>query len=138
MAHEPIWLFDGHCVLCSRAVAYALAHEREGTRMWFVEIGSRQGRAFARQYGVDPDDPHSFVFLERGTPHVASDGVIALARHLRGPAGWIAPLGRVMPKRWRDRLYHWVARNRYRLWGRNNECLVPAPQDRDRFVLGQD
>jgi predicted DCC family thiol-disulfide oxidoreductase YuxK len=130
---RPIWLFDGICVLCSNAVAFTLKHERT-PEIRFVAIQSEEGRALARNHGIDPDDPESFLFIEDGMALAKSDGVIALARHFRRPFSGLAVL-RILPRPIRDWLYDRLARNRYRIFGKKERCLVPTPETRLRFVL---
>ena len=60
----PIYLFDGHCVLCSRAVRYVLRHEKSPD-IRFVAIQSGEGRTLAVKNDVDPDVPHTFLFVIR-------------------------------------------------------------------------
>jgi predicted DCC family thiol-disulfide oxidoreductase YuxK len=134
---QATWLFDGVCVLCSRAVRYTLVHERTTSTIRFVAIQSAEGRALARAHGIDPDQPDSFLFIENGKALAKSDGVIALSQHLKGPVHFIA-LGRILPKRLRDWLYDRVARNRYRLFGRSQSCMQPDAAMRSRFVLPEE
>lgn len=129
----PIWLYDGVCVLCSGAVQYTLRHEREPA-IRFVAIQSREGRALAQAHGIDPDDPESFLFIEGGKALAKSDGVLALMRHLRGPARLLL-VGAVLPRAIRDWLYDHVARNRYRWFGQKTACERPDPAQRHRFTL---
>ena len=129
----PIWLYDGVCVLCSGAVQYTLRHEREPA-IRFVAIQSREGRALAQAHGIDPDDPESFLFIEDGKALAKSDGVLALLRHLRGPARLLR-IGAVLPQAMRDWLYDRVARNRYRWFGQKTACERPDPAQRHRFTL---
>ncbi len=129
----PVWLFDGVCVLCSGAVHYTLRHEKHPD-IRFIAIQSEEGRAIAREHGVDPDDPETFLFVEKGRALPKSDGVIALAAHLGGPARFLR-IGRFLPRVARDFLYDLIARNRYRLFGRRETCLIPDPETRHRFVL---
>lgn len=133
MQSDPIWLFDGVCVLCSRGVRYTLRHEK-APRIRFVAIQSDAGRALASKYGIDPDDPASFLFIEGGRALEKSDAAIALSRHLNGPAR-IVPLLRFVPRGLRDALYDLVARNRYKIFGRTETCMTPTPEVRERFVL---
>lgn len=129
----PVWLFDGVCVLCSNGVRYVLKHERHHD-MRFVAIQSDKGRALARQHGIDPDEPDSFLFIDDGKALAKSDGVLALLRHISGPAQLLR-VGAILPKPVRDWLYDRVARNRYRFFGKYNSCMIPDAQARQRFVL---
>lgn len=126
-------LFDGHCGFCDASVRFYLDHERDD-RCRFVAIQSEAGRRFAREHGLDPDEPSTFLFIDGGAAHERSTGVIAMAGHLRWP--WrLLGLWRFVPKAWRDRQYDWVARNRYRIAGRKEACRLPSPATRARFVL---
>jgi predicted DCC family thiol-disulfide oxidoreductase YuxK len=131
-----IWLFDGVCMLCSGAVRYTLRREKAPT-IRFVAIQSAEGRALASRHGIDPDEPMSFLFIENGQALAKSDGVLALARHLSGPAR-LAFIGRLAPRFVRDWLYDRIARNRYKLFGRSETCLRPDASLRDRFALPEE
>ena len=128
-----IWLFDGLCGFCSWSVRFLLANERRPSSR-FVAIQSRQGRDIAIQFGIDPDEPSTFLFIENGRAHQKSDALIALTGHLRWPwraLRWI----RIVPRSLRDRLYELLARNRFRILGRKKVCDIPPPEMRARFVL---
>jgi predicted DCC family thiol-disulfide oxidoreductase YuxK len=133
MSDQPIFLFDGVCVFCSRSVRFVVRFEREA-RIRFVAIQSAEGRALAAEHGVDADDPDTFLFIDEGTPYPKSDGVIALFRHLSRPWRWLSVLGAV-PRPIRDWMYGRVARNRYRIFGRTERCMMPTAALRARFVL---
>lgn len=132
-SEAPVWLFDGVCVLCSRSVAFLLLHERDHL-VRFVSIQSIEGQLLARRHGLDPSDPESFLFIDHNVALAASDGLYALAAHLKAPMRWLRLLV-VVPKPLRDWVYYRIARNRYRLFGKMETCLVPPPAQRDRFVM---
>jgi predicted DCC family thiol-disulfide oxidoreductase YuxK len=129
----PVWLFDGHCVLCSRGVQFLLKHERDHD-VRFVALTSDQGQDLARTNGLDPADPISFLFIEHGRALQASDAVLAMMRHIKG---WrmLSPVLALIPRFIRDAAYHWIARNRYRVFGRFDACIVPDAAQRHRFML---
>jgi predicted DCC family thiol-disulfide oxidoreductase YuxK len=128
----PIWLYDGDCALCLGVARYTLAHEIEPS-IRFVTIQSREGRKIAAAHGIDPDDPESFLFLENGRALAKSDGVFAIARHLHGLARLVL-LGRFLPRPLRDRLYDRVARNRYRIFRRQEISRARDDRVRDRLA----
>lgn len=133
MSDKAIWLFDGLCAFCSWSVRFLLARERAPSTV-FVAIQSDLGRSLATRHGVDPDMPSTFLFIDKGRALEKSDGVIALAEHLRWP--WRAlRWGWLVPKAWRDGLYDVLARNRYRIFGRHDRCEIPPPHIRARFIL---
>ncbi|MEM8974874.1 MAG: thiol-disulfide oxidoreductase DCC family protein [Pseudomonadota bacterium] len=126
-------LFDGVCGLCSWSVQFVLRRERKPT-ITFVAIQSELGRQIAIRHGVDPDIPSTFLFVENGCGYAKSDGIIAIARHLRWP--WRALRWyRFLPLKLRDRLYDLIAVNRYRIFGQLDKCMMPPEDVRIRFVL---
>ncbi len=133
MHKGPIWLFDDPCVLCSAAVRYVLKHER-GHEIRFVAIQSPAGRALALAHHVNPDAPDTFLFIENGVTFRRSAGVLALLRHTGGPAR-VLLLAKVLPRRLCDWFYDRVARNRYRIFGKRDVCVLPDPAVRHRFTL---
>jgi predicted DCC family thiol-disulfide oxidoreductase YuxK len=128
-----IWLFDGVCVLCSSAVRYTLSHEKAAS-IQFIAIQSKAGITLAEKYGVDPENPDSFLFIENGIALTKSDALLALAEHLKGIAR-LSPVARLIPRSWRDGLYDLLAQNRYKWFGRKNVCDVPDLANRHRFIL---
>lgn len=133
----PIYLFDGHCVLCSRGVQYALKYEKSPD-VQFVAIQSGRGRKLAVTHGVDPDEPHTALYIdEAGNAHEKSDAVIALTKTIGGP-GRVALLAKVLPRPVRDFLYDKVAGSRYSIFGKMDACYLPPPEMRARFTLPGD
>ena len=129
----PVWLFDSVCVLCENSVQFALRYEKSSS-IQFVSIQSEPGRIIAHQNDIDPDNPESFLFIENNQVFAKSDGVLALAKHLRYPARLLIA-GKFIPKILRDWVYDLIARNRYRIFGRHDHCIVPNPETRHRFIL---
>jgi predicted DCC family thiol-disulfide oxidoreductase YuxK len=133
VSDAPVFLFDGVCVFCSRSVQFVIRFERE-PRIRFVAIQSDEGRRIAQQHGVDADDPSTFLFIEDGLAKAKSDGVLAVIAHLSWPWRGFAVMG-LIPRGFRDWCYDRIARNRYRIFGRNERCLIPSASLRARFSL---
>jgi predicted DCC family thiol-disulfide oxidoreductase YuxK len=130
-------VFDGVCVLCNGWVRFLLRHDRR-KRYRFAAMQGEAGRALLARHGLDPDDPVSFLLIEydRGaTPRVSTD-TTAIRRVLAGLGGFwrLAHLAALLPTFVRDPLYRLIARNRYRLFGRHDACMVPSEEDRARFL----
>ena len=126
-------LFDAQCVLCSSTVQFVLAHER-GQAISFAGTGSQAGRALAERHGLSTADlDASFVLIEGDRALTRSAAALRLARELRAPWSWLRAL-RIVPRPIRDAAYSWVARHRYRIFGRRDACLLPPPGQRHRFV----
>ena len=130
---QPLYFFDGQCVLCSRFVAFCLKRDPEG-RLRFASAQSDLGKRVLVALGL-PDDTldRTILLLEDGRIYTRSTAALRALRHLKGPARWLRPLI-LVPKILRDPIYDFVARNRIRWFGRLDTCLVPSPQTRDRFI----
>jgi predicted DCC family thiol-disulfide oxidoreductase YuxK len=128
-----VWLYDGVCVLCSAAVRYVLSHERHPV-IHFVALQSYEGMRLAAIHGLDPHDPETFLFVEGGVVLMKSDAVIALSRHVNGPARLLR-LAAYLPRSWRDAIYDLIARHRYQIFGKYESCHVPPSETRHRFSL---
>jgi predicted DCC family thiol-disulfide oxidoreductase YuxK len=120
---EAIVLIDGVCVLCSRWYRFVTARDR-AHRFRFVAIQQPEGRDIAKRYGIDPDNPTTFILLDGGVAHIRSDAALRILGQLPGWR-WTALL-RAVPEGLRDRFYDMVARNRYRWFGRLEVCILPA------------
>jgi predicted DCC family thiol-disulfide oxidoreductase YuxK len=132
---DGLILFDGVCVLCSSWVKFIIPRDRQG-RFRFVAIQSDFGRALAQRFGIDPDMPQSNVVIRGGTAWFKGDSALHVLQDLRG-WGWTR-LFRIVPRALRNFAYDRVAKNRYRLFGKYESCLLPTPDVRGRFILTAD
>lgn len=78
--------------------------------------------------------PDSIIFLERGIFYTESDAVLHISRYLKQPWRAMGYLGYLMPRFLRNPLYRFIARNRYRWFGKQEACFVPTPALRARFM----
>lgn len=129
---HPIIVFDGHCALCSGWANFVLRFDRRA-RYRLLAAQSPLGRALYLHYGLDARDYTTNLLIEDGLAWFKSEGCIRMAQGLGFP--WsLAALLRILPLRLRDRLYEWVARNRFRIAGRREVCYAPAAAYRNRFL----
>lgn len=130
---DGLWLFDGVCNFCNGSVQAVLRLDRKGV-IRFTPIQSPHGRTLALAHGIDPETPESFLFLDHGRPLTKTAAIGALLRRLDPPWRWLAVVDR-LPRGPVDAAYDWIARNRYRLMGRKDQCMIPTPEQRARFIL---
>ena len=131
-APDGLILFDSDCVLCSAWVQFVIARDR-AARFRFVTAQSDYGQRLLADMGLTVDDPESNIYFEDGRAYLKSDTALMILRRLPWPWRW-ASAGLIVPKAVRDWFYDRVARNRYRLFGRRDQCLVPTPELRARFL----
>jgi predicted DCC family thiol-disulfide oxidoreductase YuxK len=127
-----IVVFDGVCVLCSGAVRYLLPRDRAG-RFRFAAMQTATGRRLLAEHGLDPADPVSFLLLEDGRTHTDSGAILRVLVLL---GGWwrLAAAFYAVPRPLRDAVYRFVARRRYRWFGRRERCFVPTADTAHRFL----
>ena len=130
-------VYDGVCGLCSRLLQFLLARDRRGA-FAFASLQSAMGRAVVERLGGDPTELTSFyVLADYRTGHSRLFARSKAALFVAGQLGWpwkAAVLARVLPSALLDCAYNVIARNRYRLFGRFEQCL-PTPRElRGRFV----
>jgi predicted DCC family thiol-disulfide oxidoreductase YuxK len=131
-AAPAIIVFDGVCHLCSGWVQFLLRRDRRG-RYRFASMQSDSGRALLRTHGLDPDTPVSMLLLEGERARTDSDAILAVVEGLGG--AWRAVrVFRLLPGVLRDPLYRWIARHRYRLFGRRSQCWLPDPAHAALFL----
>lgn len=132
MPDGPIILFDAECVLCSSNAQFVLRHDK-AARFRLASIQGAAGAALCREHGLDPDDPTSILVVDGARVRRDSDAVLAIYEGLGWP--WRAlSLFRLIPAFFRDPVYRWIARNRYRLFGKRATCWVASPEDQNRIL----
>jgi predicted DCC family thiol-disulfide oxidoreductase YuxK len=122
-AESVVVVFDGHCNLCSATVSFLLQHDRTGMLRF---------TSFQQQSGID--SPPETVYVIVGEMVLQeSEAALYLIRFL-GP--WWQPLRLfgLIPSVIRNPVYRWIARNRYRWFGRRSTCRLPEPHEIDRFI----
>lgn len=132
MNHLSIVLFDGVCNLCSRSVQFILRHDRK-KKFKFASLQGRTGQALLQQYEIAQNEPNSFVLLENNKVYTRSTAVLRMLKKLG--AGWsLLYIFIIIPSFIRDAVYNWVARNRYKWFGKRDSCMLPGPAWQDRFL----
>jgi predicted DCC family thiol-disulfide oxidoreductase YuxK len=128
---DDVILYDGVCVFCSRWVRFVATHDGE-RRFRFTAIQSPYGARLAQALSIDPDDPDTNAVVRGGVAYFKSDAALTVLSHLAG-FGWTRALF-VVPRWLRDGLYNLVAKNRYRIFGKYESCLVPDAAMRARVM----
>jgi len=129
---DCLTVMDATCGMCSKGALWIARYDR-AKAFRIVPLQSDLGHALLRHYGLDPDDPTSWLYLESGRPYFSADAVIRVAQRLGGRWRLLTAL-RIIPAALLHRLYLWVARNRYRISGRADLCNMPDPAVRARLL----
>jgi predicted DCC family thiol-disulfide oxidoreductase YuxK len=128
---DDVILYDGVCVFCSRWIRFVAERDAE-RRFRFTAIQSEYGRRLAQAFGIDPEDPDTNAVVHGSSAYFKSDAALTVLSQLPGWR-WVRVL-RAIPKALRDAVYNLVARNRYRIFGKYEECFVPDESFRARVI----
>ncbi|NNF04208.1 MAG: thiol-disulfide oxidoreductase DCC family protein [Rhodothermales bacterium] len=124
-------LFDGVCNLCNASVDRVIRNDQAAV-FRFASLQSQAARRLLEPHDVDPDRLESIVLIDNGI-HRESAAVLRIARRMDG--FWpLLGIFAVVPAFIRDPVYRWVARNRYRWFGKRDTCRIPTPEERARFL----
>ena len=131
-SEHPIVLFDGVCNLCDASVRFVIDRDRTG-RIRFAPLQSEAGQALLQRFGLLGADLDTMVLIEGDRIHTRSTATLRVARLLRRPWPLLAVF-LLVPRFLRDFVYRAIARRRYRWFGRTEQCRVPTPELRERFL----
>ena len=128
----PILLFDGHCNLCNASVQFIVKRNPAKT-IRFASLQSRAGRALLDKHNIDQNYIDSLVFIEEERVSVSSTAALRALSYL---SSWESHLKLliVLPRPLRDLVYRFVARYRYKWFGRREQCMLPTAELKERFL----
>lgn len=127
-----IVVFDAKCLLCSAWVQFLLRHDHAGS-IRFASMQGAQGRRLLSDAGLQIDGLQTLLVVD-GQHSWRHTAAILRVLHQLGWPWRLAWAGWLVPAPLRDMLYRWVARNRYRIWGRAQTCMLPPADAAQRFL----
>lgn len=129
---KAVILFDGVCNLCSGAVQFILRNDPKG-HFLFASLQSPAGQKLLERHDLPTDTISTIVLIEGGRAYTRSTAALRIARKLSG-AYPLAYAAIVIPAPLRNLGYAFVARNRYRWFGQTEQCMLPKPEYKQRFL----
>jgi predicted DCC family thiol-disulfide oxidoreductase YuxK len=129
---SPVILFDGVCNLCNQSVQFVIKHD-PSSRFRFAALQSKFGQEQLQKFNFDKDQLHSVVLISKGKAYDRSRAALEIARKLNGL--WpLLYMFVIVPPFIRNFFYDWISSNRYRWFGRTDECMLPTPELKARFI----
>ncbi|MGK0289991.1 MAG: putative DCC family thiol-disulfide oxidoreductase YuxK [bacterium] len=128
----PILIFDGVCHLCNRSVQFVLKRNSQ-KNIFFASLQSEIGKSLFEQYQIDAEKIDSLVVIHNKKVFIESDAVFYLCQFLDS----LWPLLRIfrwIPKWVRNSVYRWVATNRYRFFGKGEQCMFLNSDEKQQFL----
>ena len=123
MSEKPVVFFDGYCKLCSGWVRFLMKNNGE-EKFNFVALQSEEGQKTLKVLELSTDDLTTIIYRRNNTYYSHSSAVLEILHDLGGP--W-KPfyIFKLIPAFVRDYLYRSVSKSRYKIFGRNDSCLIP-------------
>ena len=132
MTDKKIILFDGVCNLCNNSVTFVIKRDRKD-KFRFAALQEDAGQRLVDKYGIDTTKTDSIILIENGKAYIKSTAALRIARHLGG----LYPLCyafMIVPNFIRNWVYDYVARNRYKWYGKKESCMIPTPELKEKFL----
>jgi predicted DCC family thiol-disulfide oxidoreductase YuxK len=130
--YPRIVLFDGVCNFCDTNVQRIMRNDADGNFV-FASLQSSIGQQLLIHFQLDQQALDSIVLIEGNKAFTMSSAILRIVRKMNWP--WkILYAGILLPRFLRDHLYNWVAKNRYRWYGKKDQCMIPTPEQRRRFI----
>lgn len=131
--NKKIILFDGVCNLCDTTIQKVIKADTKD-QFRFASLDSNIGKAILDHIGVDREKTDSMVLYVPGEAYyIKSEAAIKIATYLGGLYSLLQPLS-IFPKNLTDSIYNYVAKNRYKWYGKKESCMVPTPELREKFL----
>jgi predicted DCC family thiol-disulfide oxidoreductase YuxK len=131
--NKKIILYDGVCNLCNSAVQFIIKHDKKDA-FRFVSLQSKLGLEILAYIGIDSKNIDSIVLYEPGLAYYyKSDAILQIAKSLNA----LYSLGvffKIIPTGIRNHLYDYIARNRYKWYGKKESCMIPTPELKIKFL----
>jgi predicted DCC family thiol-disulfide oxidoreductase YuxK len=129
---DKIVLFDGVCNLCDNSVKFIIKRDKRGI-FKMASLQSEVGMQLQEKYGQDTSKINSVMLIENDKIYTKSTAALRIAKHLDGP--WkLFIVFMIIPAPIRDIVYDFIARNRYRWFGKHDACMIPDKSIKARFL----
>jgi len=129
---SSIVLIDGICNLCQGATKFIVRHDHCG-RFHFASLQSHTGQTLLAKGGLPTDVINTIVLFQNGNYYTKSTAALRISRHLKFPWPLVYALI-IIPRGIRDAIYQYIAKNRYRWFGKSDQCMLPSPELKGRFL----
>lgn len=131
-SNPKIILFDGVCNLCNSSVTFIIKKDSKN-KFKFAALQSEVGQELVDRFHIDTDKTDSIILIDEEKAYIKSTAALRIAKELNG--GWPLLYGfMILPNFLRNWVYDWVAKNRYRWFGKQESCMIPTPELKGKFL----
>ncbi len=131
--NKRLILFDGVCNLCNNSVQYVIKHDKQSKYM-FAPLQSNIAKNIIKTFNIDTSKTDSILlYSKKGGLKVKSSAALFIAKDLSFPVNMLA-IFLIVPAFIRNVIYDFIAKNRYRWYGKKESCMIPTPELKSRFL----
>jgi predicted DCC family thiol-disulfide oxidoreductase YuxK len=130
---HPVILFDGVCNLCNASVQFIIRHDKKQI-FRFAALQSAFGQSALKKFNLADKNIDSVILVENNSVQLKSDAALNIAKQLGGIYS-LFYVFIVVPKFIRNSVYDFIARNRYRWFGKQESCMIPTPELKKLFII---
>lgn len=131
--HKRVILFDGVCNLCNASVQFVIERDSK-KQFFFASLQSETGQSVLQKHGLPTTHFNTLLLIEDGILYTQSSAALKIARHLDGL--WKAMyVFIIIPSFIRNKVYDFIAANRYKWFGKQESCWLPTPELKQRFLV---
>lgn len=129
---DRLVIFDGVCNFCNASINFIISRDPHA-KFTFTTVQSEHGKALLNNLGINPLNPNTFVLIKNGDTYLKSSAALEICKELSKPWPLVSYL-RFVPVFIRDSVYTLIAKNRYRLMRKRDECMLPTKDIKARFI----
>ena len=131
--NKKIILFDGVCNLCDKSVQFIIKHDKKDV-FRFVALQSDLGKKIIKHIGIDTTKTDSIILYQPGMAYFyKAEAALKITKELGG-IYIVLSLFSVLPNSLSNLVYDWIAKNRYKWYGKKDECMIPSPEMKAKFL----
>ncbi|MDT0621614.1 thiol-disulfide oxidoreductase DCC family protein [Croceitalea vernalis] len=131
--HKKIILFDGVCNLCNTSIQFVIKHDKTD-EFRYAALQSEVGQQLTSERGIDTSTVDSIVLIDPGVAYYTkSDAALEIGSNLKGYRT-LSKFFKLFPVGFRNMIYDFVARNRYKWYGKQDACMIPTPELQAKFL----
>jgi predicted DCC family thiol-disulfide oxidoreductase YuxK len=131
-SNQKIILFDGVCNLCNTSVNFVIEHDKKNI-FRFAALQSDIGRKLAIENNINTADTDSIILIDGDSSYIKSTAALYISKELSGAYPLLYAF-MIIPKYLRDLIYNYIAKNRYKWYGKKESCMIPSPTLKDKFL----
>ncbi|RKR13159.1 putative DCC family thiol-disulfide oxidoreductase YuxK [Maribacter vaceletii] len=130
---KKIILFDGICNLCNGAIQFIIKRDTQNLFL-FTPLQSKAGKKLLEERKIDTKNMDSILLIDPNVAYyIKSDAALEIVKNLSTPWRFIR-IFKVLPIGFRDFVYDFIAKNRYRWFGKEEQCMIPTPELKTKFL----